>query len=257
MVTTPAPLDITWEKLPDDFVLDDEPVDNINQPALAAALTESLELAGLMPETAIATTNYGICATVNGKIVVKAPDWGYVAQIRVPKEEVKRSYTPQLQGEIPSIVMEFLSDTEGGEYSSKPTYPPGKWFFYERVLKVPNYAIFEPDSGSLELYRLDQLSLYKVQTPNAEGRHWVPELSLFLGTWQGRRQNRTGWWLRWWDEAGNLLSWGFEKAEQERQRAEQERQRAEQERQRAEQERQRAERLAEQLRALGVDPDQP
>ncbi|WP_202951147.1 Uma2 family endonuclease [Synechococcus sp. PCC 7336] len=38
-------------------------------------------------------------------------------------------------------------------------------------------------------------------------------------------------------------------------RAEQERQRAEQERQRAEQERQRAERLAEQLKALGLDPD--
>ncbi|BAU10999.1 hypothetical protein LEP3755_14920 [Leptolyngbya sp. NIES-3755] len=39
------------------------------------------------------------------------------------------------------------------------------------------------------------------------------------------------------------------------QRAEQERQRAEQERQRAEQERQRADRLAERLRALGIDPD--
>jgi hypothetical protein len=37
--------EVTWEKLPDDFVLDDEPVDNINQPPLAAALTESLELA--------------------------------------------------------------------------------------------------------------------------------------------------------------------------------------------------------------------
>ncbi|MBW4554991.1 MAG: Uma2 family endonuclease [Trichormus sp. ATA11-4-KO1] len=37
--------------------------------------------------------------------------------------------------------------------------------------------------------------------------------------------------------------------------AEQERQRAEQERQRAEQERQRAEKLAEHLRALGIDPD--
>ena len=43
---------------------------------------------------------------------------------------------------------------------------------------------------------------------------------------------------------------------QERQRTEQERQRAEQERQRAEQERQRAERLAEQLKALGINPDE-
>ena len=35
---------ITWEKLPDDFILPDEPVDNNLQPLLAAALRESLEL---------------------------------------------------------------------------------------------------------------------------------------------------------------------------------------------------------------------
>lgn len=31
---------ITWEKLPDDYKLPDDPVDNINQLALAAALTQ-------------------------------------------------------------------------------------------------------------------------------------------------------------------------------------------------------------------------
>jgi hypothetical protein len=82
--------------------------------------------------------------------VVKAPDWGYVPAIRVSREEVTRSYTPRLQGDIPVIVMEFISDTEGGEYSSKPTYPPGKWFFYEQILQVANYAIFEPSTGVLE-----------------------------------------------------------------------------------------------------------
>lgn len=79
---------------------------------------------------------------------------GYVPSIRVPRREIERSYTPQLHGHIPVIVMEFLSDTEGGEYSIKPTYPPGKWFFYEQVLQVPNYAIFAPDRGELEVYRL-------------------------------------------------------------------------------------------------------
>jgi hypothetical protein len=126
MIANSAPLTVTWEKLPDDYVLLDDPVGNINQPALAAALTESLELAERLPETAISFTNYGICATVNNKIVVKAPDWGYVASIRVPRQDIDRSYTPQLQGEIPAIVMEFLSEAEGTEYSTKPTYPPGK-----------------------------------------------------------------------------------------------------------------------------------
>lgn len=28
--------------------------------------------------------------------------------------------------------MEFLSETEGDEYSVNPNYPYGKWYFYER-----------------------------------------------------------------------------------------------------------------------------
>ena len=42
---------ITWEKLPDEFILPDEPVDNNLQPLLASALRESLELAGLILES--------------------------------------------------------------------------------------------------------------------------------------------------------------------------------------------------------------
>lgn len=37
MLATSPTYTITWEKLPDDFLLPDDPVDNINQPALAAA----------------------------------------------------------------------------------------------------------------------------------------------------------------------------------------------------------------------------
>jgi hypothetical protein len=174
----------------------------------------------------------------------------------VPREAVIRSYTPQLQGDFPAIVMEFLSDTEGGEYSVKPTYPPGKWLFYEQVLRVPNYVIFDPASGLLEVYRLDLAGQYRLSSANNQQRHWIDELDLALGLWQGSRENRTGHWLRWWTEQGDLLPWGKEQAEQERQRAGQEHQRAEQERQRAEQERQRAERLAAQLRAAGLEPEE-
>ncbi|KAF3889209.1 MULTISPECIES: Uma2 family endonuclease [Nostocales] len=241
MLTSATTYEITWEKLPDDFVLDDEPVDNINQPLLAAALTESLEVAGRLPANSLTITNYAICATLNNRIVVKAPDWGFVPSIKVSREEVKRSYTPKLQGDFPVIVMEFLSDTEGSEYSSKPTYPPGKWYYYERVLKVPNYAIFEPDTGLLEVYQLDDSGRYQLQSPDENNLYWIKEMNLFLGTWLGTRENRSSYWLRWWNEQRELLLWGFEFAEQERQRAEQERQRAE--------------RLAAQLRALGIEPE--
>ncbi|MGB6295246.1 MAG: Uma2 family endonuclease [Rivularia sp. (in: cyanobacteria)] len=209
-------MNITWELLPEDFILDDEPVDNVNQPPIAAVLTESLELAGRLPSTALFTTNYGICATVNDKIVVKAPDWAYVPQINVAREEVKRSYTPNLQGDIPVVVMEFLSDAEGTEYSSKRTYPPGKWFYYEQILQVPNYIIFEPESGTLEVHRLDESGKYDLRSPSENNRYWLDEMQLFIGVWQGRRENREGCWLRWWDEAGNLLLWGTELVVQER-----------------------------------------
>ncbi len=241
MLATSATYQVTWEKLPDDFVLDDEPVDNINQPPLAAALTESLELAGKLLPNSLTTTNYGICATLNNKTVVKAPDWGYVQSIRVPRSEVIRSYTPQLQGDIPVIVMEFISDTEGKEYSSKPTYPPGKWFFYEKVLEVPNYAIFEPSTGELEVYKLDDSGNYQLQTPDANNRYFIAQINLFLGVWQGIRENRNDYWLRWWDENGELLLWGSEAATQQHQRAEAESQRAE--------------RLAQQLRDAGIEPE--
>ena len=227
--------EIVWEKLPEDFVLPDDPVDNINQPALAAALTDSLFLAGYLSETAATTTNYGICAKVDGKTVVKAPDWSWIPAIAVPKIEVERSYTPVLEGDLPIVVMEFLSETEGTEYSIKPTYPPGKWFYYERVLKVPNYVIFHPKTGALEFYQLSEEGLYKPQIPDQDGLHWLAEASLFLGAWEGAHQDRSGWWLRWWDADGQMLLWGEELTVRERQKAEQERQKAEQERQRADQ----------------------
>ena len=234
-------LTVAWEKLPDDFKLPDDPVDNVNQPALAAALTDSLNQAGLMADTGFTMTNYGVCATVNDQIVVKAPDWAYVAKITVPRAEIERSYTPNLHGDVPTIVMEFISETAGDEYSSKPTHPPGKWFFYEAVLQVPYYAIFEPTSGDLELYRLQADGHYTLQIMAENGLYWLESMQLFLGVWQGNRENRTGYWLRWWDAQGNLLLWGIERAEQEAQRAEQEAQRAE--------------RLRAQLRAAGIEPE--
>ncbi|CCI05408.1 Uma2 family endonuclease [Microcystis aeruginosa] len=258
---------ITWEKLPADFVLPDEPVESTLQPLLAAALRESLELAGLIVEASLIAGNFGICATVGGKTVVKAPDWVYVPAVAPIREgEIRRSYTPRAEGEVPAIVMEFISETEGGEYSLNPHYPYGKWYFYERILQVPVYIIFQPQTGELEVYRL-VVGKYELQKADENYRYWLAEIGLFLGVWQGKKAAVTAHWLRWWDQSGNLLLWGSERIEQERERAEQERERAEQERERAEQEHERAEqereraeqaerrveRMAAQLKAMGID----
>lgn len=245
---------ITWEPLPSDFVLEDDPVENEGQPLLAGALRESLELSGFIQPQMLIVSNFGLCATVNNQIVVKAPDWLYVPAVNSTVDEIdRRSYTPHAEGEVPAIVMEFLSATAGEEYSVKPTYPPGKWFFYERILQVPIYVIFEPSSGLLEFYNL-QDGIYELKLPDENGRQWIPSMQLFLGTWRGTKEGRTGYWLRWWDADGNLLPWAVEQVEQERQRAEAERQRAEAESQRAEQERQQKERLIAYLQEQGIDP---
>jgi hypothetical protein len=267
---------ITWEKLPDDFILPDEPVDNNLQPLLAAALRESLELAGLILESMLIASNFGLCATVKTQTVVKAPDWVYIPSVKpIASGEIRRSYTPHLQGEIPAIVLEFISETEGSEYSINPHYPYGKWYFYEQILQVPVYGIFQPKTGELDVYCL-VAGKYEQQLPDENNRYWIKELNLFIGIWQGSKAEFTTNWLRWWDKSGNLLLWGSELVEQERQRAEQERQRAEQEKQRAEQERQRTEqerqraeqaelelereqiarqRLVQKLKELGVNPE--
>ncbi|WP_230967954.1 Uma2 family endonuclease [Nostoc sp. WHI] len=133
--------------------------------------------------------------------------------------DIRKSYKPNLEGDIPAIVIEFLSDTEGGEYSVKRTYPPGKWFFYEQILQIPIYIIFNPDGGLLEFYQLEN-ERYELKQPDENGCHWVELMSLFLGTWQGTKEARSGYWLRWWDTAGNLLPWAVEQIAQERQQKE-------------------------------------
>ncbi len=206
--------DIKWEKLPADFQLPDDPVENLHHPLLASALGEMLELAGFITPNMLIGSNFGICATVNGKIVVKAPDWVYVPSVLpVPVGVIRRSYTPHTEGEVPAVVMEFLSDTEQGEYSSKSTYPYGKWYFYERILQVPIYVIFEPKEGTLEVHSLSS-GRYEVQEPDANQRYWIESMGLFLGVWQGTKSQITSHWLRWWDASGQMLLWGDERVQQ-------------------------------------------
>lgn len=241
VLQTPPQSIVTWEPLPDDYPLPDDPVENIQQPSLAAALTDALGANDrIRPEMLIAS-NFGLVSTVRKKIVVKAPDWLYVPQVQpVAEDVIRRSYTPNLQGSSVAIVMEFLSDEDGGELSIRSTPPYGKLHYYEQILQVPTYVTYDPYEPSLEVRRL-QDRRYTIQSADAEGRFWIPELELFLGLWYGERFSQRTNWLRWWDRDGNLLLWGLEQVEQERQRAEQERQRSQI--------------LAAKLRELGIDPD--
>lgn len=123
---------ITWEALPPDFFLPDDPVENIQQPPLAAALTDALGAAERIQSDMLIGSNFGLVATVNKKVVVKAPDWFYVPHVQpVPEGVIRRSYTPHLEGGAVAVVMEFLSQEDGGELSVRSTPPYGKLYFYE------------------------------------------------------------------------------------------------------------------------------
>jgi Uma2 family endonuclease len=224
--TRQSPL-VTWEALPEDFILPDDPVENIQQPSLAAALTDAFGAAQRIQPQMLIASNFGLVATVNEKTVVKAPDWLYVPRVNPVKEGViRRSYTPHLEGDPVAIVMEFLSQSDTGEYSLWPTFPYGKLYFYERILKVPIYVIFDPYEPNLEVRQLQE-GQYVIQKANEQGRHWIPDLELFLGVWHGTRLGITTYWLRWWDNSGRLLLWSAEQTEL----------------------------LATKLRELGIDPD--
>ena len=258
--STPAPAEwnIRWERLPADFALPDDPVDNLQQPLLASALSDALSNSTYFQEEMIVATNFGLCATVNGKTVIKAPDWVLVPKVANYKAEThirRRSYTPHLEGDVPSLVMEFLSESEGGEYSIKPHYPYGKWRFYEQILQIPYYVIFDPETSLLEVYQLSDKG-YQAGEPNAEGRFWIATLNLFIGVWHGTWQGVSGHWLRFWDRDGDMLLWANEKAREAQSKAHKAEIEAQQERERNKHMQGQLERLNQRLKDLGLEPEQ-
>ena len=94
---------ITWEKLPDNFELPDDPVDNLEQPVLAEALRDAFPQSAHLSSTHLIATNFGLVATVNKQTVVKAPDWVYVPSVLpLPEGKKRKSYTPYTDGALPS-----------------------------------------------------------------------------------------------------------------------------------------------------------
>jgi Uma2 family endonuclease len=197
-----------------------------------------------------------------------APDWCLVLNVPPMLDgQPRRSYVMWQELQPPLIVIEFLSEEDGGERDRTPN--EGKFWIYEQRIGPAYYAIYEPRARQVELYELVRNHFQPIAA-NERGHFAVPELGVELGIWQGTYRNARLPWLRWFDAEGRLLPTGEEQLAEERQRADQaareaaeERQRAEQERQRAEQatreaeqEHQRTERLRERLRALGVNPDE-
>ncbi len=265
-------------QLPDHTQLpetDGIPVKNFQEHPQSLLLTDSIRpvLDALHPDGQYAIgQDCGIYWRYDAEEPLKgaiAPDWFYVPGVPPLLEgEFRRSYVLWKEFVSPLVALELSSGDGTEERDATPpsqNQKPGKFWVYERMLHIPYYGIYTMarGRGRLEMYHWQDLR-YRPMTPNANSRYEIPPLGVALGIWQGAYQSKAMAtdWLRWWDLAGNLLLAGDERAEQEKQRAEREQQRAERAEERevlaqreAAQEREKAARLAERLRALGIDPD--
>lgn len=201
------------------------------------------------------------------KNIVQAPD--ILVAFGRPKGD-RGSYKQWEEANIaPQVVFEILSPSNTKAEMNR------KLLFYDRY-GVEEYYLYDPERNELSgwIRHNDFLDLIDSMAD------WVsPRLGIRFDLSSGELQiyRPDGERFLSYTEIAQRAKQDRQRAEQDRQRAEQEhqraeqaeqqiqqeRQRAEQERQRAEQaeqqiqqERQRAERLAQQLRELGIDPDQ-
>ncbi|MEL7331532.1 MAG: Uma2 family endonuclease [Cyanobacteria bacterium J06560_2] len=230
-------------------------------------LSRTLQLRDYGSDNLFTGTDLNVYYDLNHTGWHKRPDWFVtvgVPRIYDESQAPRRSYVVWQEGKVPNVVVEFLSfNTErqdlgrfyeeadrisddeieknpGGipqllteqERASKMT-PPDKFAVYEQYLKVPHYIVYSRYTGRLRYFKhnglcFEEYSIDRTQIPTL----WLDDLNIGLGVWDDCFEGLPGPWLRWCDAEGNWLLTDTEQAQA------------------------KADRLAEKLRALGVDPDQ-
>jgi Uma2 family endonuclease len=153
----------------------------------------------------------------------------------------RNSWTVSLEGgKYPDLIVEILSPkTARADRTSKKD-------LYQNLFKTAEYFWFNPKDLEFKGFRL-QDSLYQEIAPNPQGWLWSAELDLYLGVFDSC--------LRYFTADGVMIPNFTEETNRQADVIAATQHRLDQERQRADQERQRADRLADRLRALGIDPD--
>lgn len=240
---------------------DDTPVDNLFSDYQRRLLVEPLRSSWKpvdesgAPRKYIACTDVGIFYALRQPPIV--PDMLLSMDVESPDEfwlKKHRSYFTWEYGKAPDIVIEIVSNREGGEAGVK--------LRDYAVIGIPYYVIFDPG----RFLEDETLRLFKLEARRYVAYHErrFPEVGLGLTLWEGSYEDsKPTTWLRWCDAQGHLILSGAERAAREAERATREAERAAREAERAAREAERAAReaeraafLAEKLRELGVDPDQ-
>lgn len=199
----------------------DTPVDNVFSEKQQRLLTEPLYSSWTGPgqgRSFVAMANVGVFYSPRRPPLV--PDMLLSLDVELPADlwpKAHRSYFTWLYEKPPDVVVEVVSNCEGGEDSAKLAT-------YARIA-VRYYVIYDPErllgDEVLRAYRLEALAFHRMEEPVR-----FPDVGLGLQIWHGRYEDHENTWLRWVDAEGRLIPSGKE----------------------------RAERLAEQLRRLGIEP---
>lgn len=162
-------------------------------------------------------------------------------------------------GKPPDVTIEIVSDRNGEELGQKLA-------LYERM-RVSYYVVYDPHAllgeTLLYIFELRGKCFFEIAKVDRSSESvWLDQVGLGLVLWSGNIENCEGQWLRWCDNDGLVLPTGYELAQQEYLTRDENEKRADlaesqlrQANQRTERAKKWATRLADQLRALGVDPD--
>jgi hypothetical protein len=133
-------------------------------------------------------------------------------------------------GKAPEVVIEVVSNREGGELDER--------LRRYRRMRVSYYVVYdamhELGARTLHAFELRGDRYVAIERP------WFENIGLGLVEWEGEFEGTHGLWLRWCTRDGSVIPTGAERA-----RSRSEVQTAEA----------RAQRLAAKLRALGIDPN--
>ncbi len=170
---------------------------------------------------------------------------------RKPGNKSRRSYVVwEEAGIVPTLVLEMVSWTPGGEYDDKLA-------LYQR-LGVLYYVIYNPEFWQrdrhqpFEVYKLVD-GQYRLQIGEP---YWMPEVGLAIGRCQGNLDGIEREILSWFDQQGNRYPSAIEREQQAQAQAQQAQAQAQQAQAQAQQERQARLAAIDQLHRLGLSPDQ-
>ena len=241
---------------------DDIPVDNFQSEEQQRLLVEPLYSSKPIPSPFLAAANVGLFYKLKGDPIV--PDAMLSLGVQCADDFSKkqnRSYFVWEFGKLPEVCIEVVSNQEGDELTlSRKSRQKGKTTIKKDLyaqIHIPYYVVFDPlqqiqgkDEMNEALLRVWTISpVGYTELTSALGivavdrSVWLEGVGLGLTLWSGQFEEEvTRLWLRWCDRDGQVIATGAEGQEVERQRADE-----------AEL---KAKRLAERLRAMGINPDE-